>query len=632
MTVSATDEVPPVRSFLAFCLVLAYTTSATPQTRPGSSVLPPPTPKSDRPDQIVIEPKKPGVSTSEPASPSGIVVLKGTDPNRPGFLVISPNRTVASTLLPAPNAASRVETKDGVPHVVIVGTGAKQTPPTNTDPVKPTPGAKPAQPEKVADGKILIETYDVAYCRGCKVGYLHTLVREYERDGKKLLYGLKKLTLQVARFGQVVEQWTEESTVESEDGKIFSTAMRQGIGKNQVLALIGKMTPEGLEVTIEGAAGGKELVKWPEGVLGVAKEATLLKDTKPKPGVGIEYKVYFGQFNGIITYKMTSKGVEEVADGTAKPVKLLKVIQEMVPVGDFKLPPVTYWVDPETYEPVKLETDLAALGGVLTAKRVSREVALAKPTKYLDLGEVQSIKLAAAVPDMHKKASVTYRITLGGDFPLDKAFPSDARQTVTTLDPKTRTIDLTVTAVRTPVQPKVQPPAPDKDYLADCYYIDWDNPLVKKHAAAAIARLPNTATAWDKAKAVEKWVHQNIKQVEFSQAMGTCGNTAKELSGDCTEHAMLACGMCRSLGIPSKTAIGMVYADTRNGPVMAYHMWFEVWVDDGWVALDAIMGLGSVGPGHVKIADAHWNGEKGFTPLLPVLGVLGTSPKVAVVK
>lgn len=591
-------------------------------------------------DSIVIEPKRPG----QPAvvRPASLEVLKGEDPKRPGFLVISPNRAAASTLLPAPSAASRIDTKGGVPHVVIVGTGAKPQA-GMTDPVaRPVGGAKPQpqpQPQPAADapvqaedGKIVVDTYDVAYCRGCKVGYLHTLVREYERGGAKVLYGSKKLTLQVARFGQVVEQWTEETTVESADGKVYSTAMRQGLGKNQVQALTGKMTDRGLEVTIDGGgATGKEVVKWPDGVIGVAKEATLLRDTKPKPGIGVTYSTYAGQFNGIITYTMTAKGVEDVVE-KGKTRKLLKVIQEMKPVGEFKLPPTTFHLDPDTYEPVRMETDMPMFGGPLTAVRTTREVALTKPTKYLDLGEVQSIKLAAAVPGLHQKDRATYRITLAGDVPLDKAFPADARQQVTAADPKTRTLDLAVTAVRAPVRPAAPAAAPGPEYLSSNYYLDWDTDLVKRHAADAVRGLPAAATAWDKAKAVEAWVHKSMRQVEFSQAMGTCGNTAKELSGDCTEHAMLAAGLCRALGVPSRTAIGLVYADTRNGAIMAYHMWYEVWADGGWVALDAIMGQGSVGPGHVKIADAHWDGEKGFTPLLPVLGLLAASPKVEVIK
>jgi hypothetical protein len=589
------------------------------------------------PERIVIEPKKAAGTNSTPPTkqnPVAGTVFKGIDPNRPGFLVISPNQISASLLLPAPSAASRTEMKEGVPHVVIVGTSQKQTPPGG-EPTKPIAAAKPAQPqpEKVADGKILLETYDTAYCRGCKVGYLHTLVREYERNGKKMLYGSKTLTLQILRFGQIVEQTTEESTVETEDGKILTTKFHQRIGKNQELILRGEVTEKGLVVKAEGAITNTDTIPWPENVVGVAKEATLLKDNKLKPGIELNYKVYFGLFGGIITYTMAAKGTEEVTlPGETKPRKLLKVVQEMKPVGDFRLPPVTYHLDPETYEPVRLESDMPAFGGVLTALRTTREVALTKPTKYLDLAEVQSIKLATTVPNIHQKESVTYRVTLEGELPLDKALPADARQKIANVDPKNRSFDLVVTAVRTPI-PTVEMVPVGKEYLADCFYIDWNNELVKKHAASAVAGLKPNATAWDKARAVEAWVHKNMKQIEFSQAMGTCGNTAKELSGDCTEHAMLAAGMCRALGIPSRTAIGLVYAPTREGnATLAYHMWYEVYADGGWAALDAIMGLGSVGPGHIKITDAHWDAEKGFTPLLPVLNLLGTRPKIDVVK
>lgn len=613
---------------LAALLALATITLAQTAPKPG-----------DKPGTIVFEPKKPTATTpTEPATPGRITVLKGVDPNRPGFIVFSPNKAEASKLLPTPNATSKVETTDGVPTITIIGKGPKEPP--ATDPAKPVPGgAKPAQPEpeKVEDGKILIDTYDAAYCRGCKVGYLHTLVREYDRNGKKVLYGTKRLTLQIARFGEAIEQWTEESTIETTDGVILRTVRRQGIGKNQMLEMTGTVTDKGLEVSITGAgANAKETIKWPQGVVGVAKEATLLKDMKPKAGTAIEYQTYFGMFNAVISFKFKVIGTEEVdPDGTGKKRKMVKVIQEMVPVkteqGEFNQPPITYWLDPESYEPLALESDMPPLGGVLTAKRTTREIALARPTKYLDLGEVQSIKLPATVPGMHDRDSATYHFTLGDGVKLEKAFATDARQTAKVIDEKARTVDVTVTAIRKPVKPTVPVVAPGKEYLSDSFYIDWNNDLVKKHATAAVQGLPATASDWEKAKAVETWVHKNMKQVEFSQAMASCKTVAKELSGDCTEHSMLATGMCRALGIPARTALGLVYAPARDGGAqLAYHMWFEVWADGGWVALDAIWGKGSVGPGHIKITDAHWDGEKGFTPLLPVLGLLSAKPQVTV--
>ncbi len=602
----------------------------------------------NRPGTIVFEPKKPGTTTPTP-SRGTVEVIVGEDPNRPGYIVFFPSKSspgaaqrqpaTVSKATESRNPTSKVEMIEGVPSITIIGKG-EQKPPTTLPPPTEVPqqgGGKPVVPqpaEQPVDGKILLETYDVAYCRDCKVGYIHTLVRQYVREGKTIIYGVKRLTLQVARFGQIVEQWTEESTIEDENGKIYSTAMRQGIGKNQVLELAGRVTETGLEVKINGPMqNAEETIPWPDGVLGVSREATLLKDMKPKPGIAVEYQTYFGQFNGVMSFKITAKGIEEVQlDENAKPQKLLKVMQEMKPVGEFRQPPVTMWIDPETYEPVALQSDMPVFGGVMTARRTTRDIAVAKPRKYLDLGEVQSIVLEAPAPGLPNRPNASYEIVFAGDVPLDKILMQDDRQKLTILDEATRKVRLDVISIAKPNGPAVPTSAPDKAYLSDSYFIDWNNELVKKHAASAMANVPKDASDWKKAQAVEAWVHANMKQVEFSQAMASCGTVAKELSGDCTEHAMLAVGMCRALGIPAKTALGLVYFERRDGTaILAYHMWYEVWVDGNWLALDAILGKGSVGPGHIKIAEAHWDGEKGMTPILPVLNVLGARPKVKVI-
>ena len=124
-----------------------------------------------------------------------------------------------------------------------------------------------------------------------------------------------------------------------------------------------------------------------------------------------------------------------------------------------------------------------------------------------------------------------------------------------------------------------------------------------------------------------------MRAVDFTQAMATADHVAKTLSGDCTEYAMLGAAMCRAVGVPSRTVLGLVYATDRGGkPVMAYHMWFEVYADGQWVPLDATLGLGGIGPGHVKITDHSWHDERSFAPLLPVLRVLTARPAFGVVK
>jgi hypothetical protein len=86
---------------------------------------------------------------------------------------------------------------------------------------------------------------------------------------------------------------------------------------------------------------------------------------------------------------------------------------------------------------------------------------------------------------------------------------------------------------------------------------------------------------------------------------------------------VLAAAMCRAVGVPSKTAIGLVYVNKGGKPMMGFHMWTEVWINGEWIAIDPTLGLGHVGATHLKITDHSWHDTQALTPLLPVVRVLG---------
>ena len=65
---------------------------------------------------------------------------------------------------------------------------------------------------------------------------------------------------------------------------------------------------------------------------------------------------------------------------------------------------------------------------------------------------------------------------------------------------------------------------------------------------------------------------------QTTEALAPADHVARTLEGDCTEYAMLMAAMCRAEGVPSKTAIGLIYADTKTGPALGFHMWTEVWL------------------------------------------------------
>jgi hypothetical protein len=317
----------------------------------------------------------------------------------------------------------------------------------------------------------------------------------------------------------------------------------------------------------------------------------------------------------------------------------LKLNVKMDPIRDqqgglFELPTATVWCDAETLEPLKQEFDNPTMGGTMLILRTTKDAATRPPSKVPDLFDEQSIRLDRTVDNIHQKSSVTYRVTLAGEADPKAAFVSDGRQSAQNVNGKA--FELVVKAVRSAAEAAESPEKErSKEYIAEClgtsFYIDWDNAATKRHANAAVAGLPRTATPWDKARAVEKWVRANMKPATFDNSMDTTSKVAETLSGDCTEFSVLAAGMCRALGVPSRTAVGLVYAPDKDGkPFLAYHMWFEVFVDDRWVALDGTLGFGSVGPGHLKITTATWHNERSMAPLLPVMRLLMAKPAVGV--
>jgi transglutaminase-like putative cysteine protease len=65
--------------------------------------------------------------------------------------------------------------------------------------------------------------------------------------------------------------------------------------------------------------------------------------------------------------------------------------------------------------------------------------------------------------------------------------------------------------------------------------------------------------------------------------------------GDCNEHTVLYVAMARALGLPARTAVGLVYVDGA----FYYHAWPEVWLGE-WVAVDPTFGQYPADAAHIR--------------------------------
>jgi transglutaminase-like putative cysteine protease len=277
------------------------------------------------------------------------------------------------------------------------------------------------------------------------------------------------------------------------------------------------------------------------------------------------------------------------------------------------------WLD-EQFAVVRRRIEMDGLGAIVLT-RTTREVATAPPTgsaRTPDVGLRALVPLNRTIARPHSARSAVYRITVRGDAEPLTAFVRDPHQEAREV--RGETIELTVH----PVRPGTGGgSAPAAEFLASSYYIPADDPRIKELARRAVGDETN---AWRKAQRIERWVKQNM-QVDNAAPLTTAAQTARDLRGDCRHFALLTAALCRAEGVPSRTAIGLIYVEKNRQPYLGFHMWTEVFADGQWLGLDATLGQGGVGPTHIKVTEHSWHDTQSLTPLLPLNRVLG---KIAV--
>jgi transglutaminase-like putative cysteine protease len=466
--------------------------------------------------------------------------------------------------------------------------------------------------------ELVEEIWEVAYIDGAKVGYLHTTVRSKEIDGMKQLRANAELELTFKRNNAVMKLHMEQGTEETAEGKVTGVFMKQESGKGQPLVLHGTVEGERLHVVVDSGRIDSK-VRWTDQAVGLYQWLHLFEQKKPKVGETFTFPRYEPIINHVVTMRVRVKEEEEV-QLLGKKQSLLRV--EMtpdkieVPGQVVQLPGVVWWLDGD-FVPQRRQFELEGLGTVVLT-RTTREVATAAapPAKLPDVGLKTLIPLNRVIPKPYDSRAAVYRVTIRGDSEAATALASDAHQQVK--NAKGETFELHVHPARHG-EGRTSADAAAAEYLASCPFINCDDKGVKDLARKAAG---NETDAWKKAVRLEKWVHTNMR-VDQSAPMVSAAQAARELTGDCRNHALLLAALCRAEGVPSRIAVGLLCVDKAKQPQMGFHMWTEVYIDGQWLGLDAILGKGGVAASHIKIADHSWRDVQSLTPFLPVARVLG---------
>jgi len=98
------------------------------------------------------------------------------------------------------------------------------------------------------------------------------------------------------------------------------------------------------------------------------------------------------------------------------------------------------------------------------------------------------------------------------------------------------------------------------------------------------------------AETLRRYVHNYITEKNLDVGLASASEVCRTKEGDCTEHAVLLAATLRYMGIPSRVAGGLIYAESFAGRarIFGYHMWTQALLADDtgayrWVDLDSTL-------------------------------------------
>ncbi|MCE9553945.1 MAG: transglutaminase-like domain-containing protein [Planctomycetes bacterium] len=465
--------------------------------------------------------------------------------------------------------------------------------------------------ENAARAEAPTEVWDVFYIGEAKVGHARSQSQKVEEEGRKLERVDNTTQLTLDRLGQSVTIEMQVTNFEAPNGDLLR------FDSNVKLANM-PMTAKGYvadgKLNVEGRVQGqavKTIVDCPAGTGGIDAVERSLSSKPLKPGEKRQLKMFLPMFNVVADVILTAGDFEDTGLLEGKNARLLKIDNEAVVPGQGPIRS-TAWTDQQGTLLKSVER-----GGMgVTTYRTSRENALREGSgAKADLINLSIVKIMPAPRDPHRAKKIVYRVKLADGNPA-KVFPSSPSQIVKSLGPEEA--EITAVAIRPESELAGAKPSPPTDGdRKPNVLIQSDDAKVVELAGQVV---PKETDPWKVAVALERHVRDSMKTADFSQALASAAEVARNRRGDCTEYAVLLAALARARGIAARVVVGLVYAPSLGG--FGFHMWDEVWIKDRWIALDATRAQGGIGGGHLKLSDANL-ADGSPTSFLPVYQVMG---------
>ncbi|AMV37052.1 transglutaminase-like domain-containing protein [Planctomyces sp. SH-PL62] len=460
------------------------------------------------------------------------------------------------------------------------------------------------------------DAWDAVFLAGNKIGYIHTFIEKVSEKGRPLNRVRVDTVLSFRRGDDVVVQKMMYGTIETPEGEVLRLDTRTLTSDNEI-RVFGDAVNGQMKLILEGTKQRQEqVIPWGPEVRGpYAAEQSMAKKPMTE-GESRTLKMYIPDLNRVVDIEMKAGPTADVelGDGLKRP---LRKIEQLATLDGKPRPELSavLWVDAGGQV---LKQDVDLLGG-MTTYRTTEQGAKA-PGGRIKYDQIRGtiVKSEREIPTPYQTQYIKYLITHKDEDPA-KIIPADRRQSIqATGDGKSATL---IIQTMGPNDGEAGTAAVDPEFLRPNGMITSADARVKRLADRAVAE---AVAPWDQAVRINHWVFQNMRS-NFETTFAPASEAAQNLTGDCTEHSVLAAAMSRAKGIPSRVAVGLIYVDSKElkAKGFGFHMWHEVYVNNRWVALDSSFDQAQVDATHIKLSESSLEGVSPFESFLPILRVQG---------
>ncbi|MDP8240276.1 MAG: transglutaminase-like domain-containing protein [Candidatus Hatepunaea meridiana] len=227
--------------------------------------------------------------------------------------------------------------------------------------------------------------------------------------------------------------------------------------------------------------------------------------------------------------------------------------------------------------------EFGPMGLVMRREDMEQALNLENGSGKIDFLSIYSIQPVGTIKAPRSVTHARYRIT---GFNIQKAISISDRQ---------NSVDFNSNIIK--VADKYQPSDISvediKAFTTDSPYIESNDPQIIQAAQEAMR---NGSSRLDSLNRLTDWVFRTITK-KPSVGIPSALAILKTRRGDCNEHSTLFTALSRSVGIPTRMHLGVVYQKGR----FYYHAWTAAWVEGCWMEFEPTFGSKTVDAARIAL-------------------------------